>query len=67
MTYGEGWHNNHHAFQYSARHGLKFWELDTTYWMVKILELLGLAKGLKIPSKKLLASPHPPGKNQAAA
>ena len=31
-TYGEGWHNNHHAYQYSARHGMKWWELDIT-WM----------------------------------
>lgn len=55
LTYGEGWHNNHHAFQYSARHGLKFWEIDTTYWMILILKGLGLANAVKIPSKELLA------------
>ena len=31
ITYGEGWHNNHHAFQTSVRHGLAWWEIDTTY------------------------------------
>ena len=31
LTYGEGWHNNHHAFQTSARHGLRWWEVDMTY------------------------------------
>ena len=56
VTYGEGWHNNHHAFQYSARHGLKWWEFDSTYLMVQILEKLGLAEGVKIPSERLLSS-----------
>lgn len=56
LTYGEGWHNNHHAFQSSARHGLKPWEIDTTYWMIKVLEFLGLAEGVKVPSKHLLAT-----------
>lgn len=54
LTYGEGWHNNHHAFQFSARHGLEWWELDTTYWMIKFLEYFGLASAVKLPSKYLL-------------
>ena len=58
LTYGEGWHNNHHAFQTSARHGLKFWEIDTTYWMIKFLETFRLAKGIKIPSKHMLATAY---------
>lgn len=56
MTYGEGWHNNHHAFQFSARHGLQWWEFDTTYITIKLLEFFGLAKALKLPSENLLAS-----------
>lgn len=55
MTYGEGWHNNHHAFQYSARHGLQWWEFDSTYMIIRTLEVLGLAKGVKIPTKNILA------------
>lgn len=55
LTYGEGWHNNHHAFQQSARHGLKWWEIDTTYWMVKILQWLRLAQSVKIPTPYQLA------------
>ncbi len=54
LSYGEGWHNNHHAFQTSARHGLKWWEFDTTYMMIKTLEMFGLAKDIKIPSPHLL-------------
>lgn len=54
VTYGEGWHNNHHAFQYSARHGLKWWEFDTTWMMIRTLEKLGLANAIKLPPARLL-------------
>lgn len=47
--FGEGWHNNHHAFQQSARHGLRWWELDATYLTIKILALFKLATSVKIP------------------
>jgi len=62
MSYGEGWHNNHHAFQYSARHGLKWWEFDSTYLMIKLLKVLGLATAVKTPSKQLLASSRASGR-----
>ncbi|MBF2025384.1 MAG: acyl-CoA desaturase [Oscillatoriales cyanobacterium C42_A2020_001] len=48
MTYGEGWHNNHHAFQYSARHGLKWWEIDLTWMTIRLLQTLGLATKVKL-------------------
>lgn len=48
LTYGEGWHNNHHAFQYSARHGLKWWEVDITWMIIRTLKFLGLAKNVKV-------------------
>lgn len=48
VTYGEGWHNNHHAYQYSARHGLQWWEIDITWMTIRFLELLGLAKNIKL-------------------
>jgi len=54
LSYGEGWHNNHHAFQHSARHGLQWWEVDSTYLMIKFLERLGLAEAVKVPSPYLL-------------
>jgi fatty-acid desaturase len=43
LSYGEGWHNNHHAFQRMARHGHKWWEIDMTYWTICAMEKLGLA------------------------
>lgn len=51
LTYGEGWHNNHHAFQYSARHGLRWWELDMTWMTVSLLQTLGLATNVKLAEK----------------
>lgn len=43
MALGEGWHNNHHAFPKSARHGIKWWEIDVTWMLIWTMEKLGLA------------------------
>ncbi|MGD1948312.1 MAG: acyl-CoA desaturase [Leptolyngbyaceae cyanobacterium] len=51
VTYGEGWHNNHHAFQFSARHGLQWWEIDATWMTIQLLSKLGLATKVKVPKK----------------
>ena len=47
---GEGWHNNHHAFPTSARHGLRWWELDLSYSVIRSLEALGLAWDVRVPN-----------------
>ncbi len=52
LTYGEGWHNNHHAYQYSARHGMKWWEFDFTWVTIQVMEALGLASKVKLPAAK---------------
>jgi stearoyl-CoA desaturase (delta-9 desaturase) len=49
ISYGEGWHNNHHAFQRSARHGMRWWEVDMTWMMILGLRALGLAKDVVVP------------------
>jgi hypothetical protein len=49
LAFGEGWHNNHHAFEYSARHGLKWWQLDPTWWTILGLGAIGLATKIKLP------------------
>lgn len=51
LAFGEGWHNNHHAFQYSARHGLEWWQLDMTYYVIRTLQFLGLATNVKLPTE----------------
>jgi fatty-acid desaturase len=50
LAYGEGWHNNHHAFPTSARHGLKFWEIDPAYAFIRLLKTIGLAWDLQTVS-----------------
>lgn len=50
ISWGEGWHNNHHAFPYSARHGLRWFEIDVTWWTVKLLRVLRLADRIKLPT-----------------
>ena len=55
LAFGEGWHNNHHAFEYSARHGLDWWQFDMTWLIIRGLELVGLADKLKYPSEKAKA------------
>ncbi len=49
LSFGEGWHNNHHAFQRSARHGFRWWEIDLTYRMIQLLWVLGLASQIHVP------------------
>ena len=42
LAFGEGWHNNHHHYQRTARQGFFWWEVDVTYYALKVLERLGL-------------------------
>ncbi|KAF2301435.1 hypothetical protein GH714_024071 [Hevea brasiliensis] len=51
LAFGEGWHNNHHAFEYSARHGLEWWQIDMTWYVVRFLQAIGLATDVKLPSE----------------
>ena len=48
LTFGEGWHNNHHAHPTSARHGLVWWEFDISWITIRAMRLVGLAKGVKV-------------------
>jgi len=49
ITFGEGWHNNHHAHMHSARHGLRWWEIDMNWYGILALRVLGLARDIKLP------------------
>lgn len=54
--FGEGWHNNHHAFPTSARHGLRWWEIDISYWVIVGMEKLGLARRVRlVPASRMEA------------
>ena len=47
LTFGEGWHNNHHAHPQSARHGLAWYEFDLNWYAISVLRILGLARDVK--------------------
>jgi stearoyl-CoA desaturase (Delta-9 desaturase) len=47
LTFGEGWHNNHHHFPGSARQGFRWWEVDVTFYLLRLLALLGIVRDLK--------------------
>jgi stearoyl-CoA desaturase (Delta-9 desaturase) len=48
---GEGWHNNHHAFPFSASHGLRWWQVDLSYLFIVLLEKIGWVSSVKVPTK----------------
>lgn len=58
LAYGEGWHNNHHAFPSSARHGLRWWEFDLTYGIIRLLSWVKLARAVKLPQATRSPSHH---------
>ena len=55
LGWGEGWHNNHHAFPYSAAFGLTWYELDPGFLFIRLLEVLKLAWDVKLPSPEKIA------------
>jgi stearoyl-CoA desaturase (delta-9 desaturase) len=70
FTMGEGWHNNHHAYQSSARQGFKWWEYDPTYYILKALSWIGVVWDLKKPPVAVVRNEHRLGSrviNRAAA
>jgi stearoyl-CoA desaturase (delta-9 desaturase) len=58
FTMGEGWHNNHHAYQRSVRQGFKWWEFDPTFYLLKVLSWTGLVWDLKLPPETLVRNEH---------
>ena len=56
LTFGEGWHNNHHALPRSARHGLTWSEIDLTWMQIRLLEKLGIATDVQVPTPEQIDS-----------
>ena len=63
LAWGEGWHNNHHAFPYSAAFGLKWSQPDAGYWLIRGLQAVGLAWDVKLPKRE----PSPAGATRRMA
>jgi stearoyl-CoA desaturase (Delta-9 desaturase) len=58
FTMGEGWHNNHHAYQSSVRQGFRPWEIDPTFYLLKALSWVGIVWDLKTPPPSVLRNEH---------
>ena len=55
LTFGEGWHNNHHRYQASVRQGFRWWEVDLSYYIVRFMACVGLVWGLNPVPPRVLA------------
>jgi stearoyl-CoA desaturase (delta-9 desaturase) len=60
LSFGESWHNNHHAFPTSAHHGLRWWEIDISAMVIRGLEKVGLAWDVQRPSAERMAAKSKP-------
>jgi len=56
ITLGEGWHNNHHHYQSSARQGFRWWEIDVSYYLLWLLAAVGLVWDVRKPPRRRLAA-----------
>ena len=68
FTFGEGYHNFHHAFQHDYRNGVKPWQFDPTKWSIWVLNKLGLARQLRrVPTERILLAEIAEQQRQLAA
>jgi stearoyl-CoA desaturase (delta-9 desaturase) len=58
LTMGEGWHNNHHACPSSVRQGFRWWEIDASWYVLKLLSVFGIVYDLKTPPERVLRNEH---------
>jgi stearoyl-CoA desaturase (delta-9 desaturase) len=56
VSLGEGWHNNHHAFPTSARHGMRWWEFDASWVIISFMRMCGLVWNVRVPSESAMQS-----------
>jgi stearoyl-CoA desaturase (Delta-9 desaturase) len=54
LTTGEGWHNNHHHYQSAANQGFRWWEIDVTYYLLRLLALFGLVWDVRRPPRDVV-------------
>ena len=56
---GEGWHNNHHRYQSSARQGFRWWQIDTTYYILWLLSRVGIVHDLRPVPQRVIDEGRP--------
>ncbi len=66
LTLGEGWHNNHHRYPGSARQGFFWWEIDFTYYGLKLLQWMGLISDLRPVPERVLSERRTPATGEGA-
>jgi stearoyl-CoA desaturase (delta-9 desaturase) len=59
VTTGEGWHNNHHHYQSCARQGFHWWQVDVTYYLLRLMAMTGLIWDLREPPRDVVEAPRP--------
>src|SRR5690606_28939200 len=62
ITLGEGWHNNHHHYQSSTRQGFRWWEIDLSYYALKVMSWVGLVWDLRAPPEAIVRGERPIGR-----
>jgi stearoyl-CoA desaturase (delta-9 desaturase) len=62
ITLGEGWHNNHHHYQSSTRQGFRWWEIDLSYYVLRVMSWLGLVWDLRAPPEAIVKGDRPVGR-----
>lgn len=62
ITLGEGWHNNHHHYQSSTRQGFRWWEVDVSYYILKVMSWVGLVWDLRSPPEAIVRGEKPVGR-----
>jgi stearoyl-CoA desaturase (delta-9 desaturase) len=66
ITFGEGWHNNHHRYPSAARQGFFWWEIDVSWYLLRVLAALGIVRDLRPVSSSVLAAGHRPPRDGAS-
>jgi stearoyl-CoA desaturase (Delta-9 desaturase) len=62
LTMGEGWHNNHHAYQASVRQGFRWWEFDPTFFILRVLSWFRVVWDLHVPPEAMVSGEHRVGR-----
>lgn len=67
LTFGDGWHNNHHFYPRSARHGFYWWEIDCTHYLLKCFSYVGIVWNLQTPPERIHAKTLKPTLSSSAS
>jgi stearoyl-CoA desaturase (delta-9 desaturase) len=67
ITSGEGWHNNHHRYPWSARQGFRWWQIDVTYYVLRLFSLVGIVHDMRGVPQAVRDEARPLGRPEKTA